>query len=110
MKSYFKKKYPYQWSCTRELTKRYKCWGNQKKIFEDIYSNNTWGDPESRSGTGSNKDATSTLLNSFHDLIQSLEISSVVDVPCGDVYWIKTLFNDFVSYSGMDIVEELIIE
>jgi hypothetical protein len=84
-----------------------------KQTFERIANNNEWGSAESVSGTGSTLDATEKL-RAF--LTKTLEyndgIKSILDAPCGDVNWMRTLFPMFeeqnILYKGMDIVSSII--
>jgi hypothetical protein len=63
------------------------------------------------SGSGSTKEATAHLRSELVRIIKDRNISSILDLPCGDKNWIKQLFTFFdyfgVKYTGADIVEEL---
>jgi len=43
-------------------------------------------------------------------IIDKYNITSVVDCPCGDLNWIKSIINDIPNYVGIDIVNGLIIK
>lgn len=75
--------------------------------FEYIYQQNLWGSDESRSGLGSTSIETETLRKCIPELIQSLGIHSVLDIPCGDFAWLSQV-DLGVSYTGADIVESLV--
>jgi hypothetical protein len=79
-------------------------------IFLNIYRQNRWADPESRSGPGSTLLATKALREQLPDLIQRFGIRSLVDVPCGDFNWMKEVkIQSLVErYRGLDIVPDLI--
>ena len=79
-----------------------------KETFTDIY--NTWGfgHGESKSGPGSSLEHTENLRNKIKDLVNEKNIKSVVDIPCGDFHWMKEIVDSFESYTGGDIVDELI--
>lgn len=83
-----------------------------EKIFTDIADYNAWGSKESVSGTGSELCATVKVREWLPRIIDIYGIKSILDAPCGDVNWMKTLFPEFqkreVLYAGMDIVERLI--
>jgi len=81
---------------------------NDQDVFQQIYLNNDWGDPESVSGPGSNLAVTSLLRENLQNAFQKLGITSLVDAPCGDLNWMKHLAYDFDLYIGIDIVPELI--
>ncbi len=80
-----------------------------KDIFTTIYDHNYWGDPDSRSGTGSSLEQTAHLRFELEKLFQDLNIKSVLDIPCGDFHWMKdfSLINE-IEYIGADIVDKII--
>jgi hypothetical protein len=78
------------------------------EVFTYIYKNNFWGDPESVSGSGSNLYQTETIRKELPKLLKDFSVTSMLDLPCGDFNWVKTLALDNVSYVGMDIVQEII--
>lgn len=81
----------------------------RKLVFAKIWSRNYWGDVESRSGTGSNSRETAQLRQALADLLESLRICSVLDLPCGDFHWMREVpFPAGTAYVGGDIVEHLI--
>lgn len=79
--------------------------------FTKIYKTNYWHGVESRSGTGSDLVATATLSPHLVDLVNSLEIKTMVDAPCGDFFWMKEIINQFnlEQYIGLDVVEEMVV-
>lgn len=81
-------------------------------IFDTIYRENSWQDPESRSGTGSNLMQTATIRKEIPDLIYQYQVKSMLDVPCGDFFWMKEikeeLHKNLATYYGGDIVSELV--
>jgi len=79
-----------------------------KDVFRHIYVNNTWGDSDSASGAGSNLEETKTLVEIFPVLLSKYCISSVLDIPCGDFHWMKTLNLERIEYIGADIVTDII--
>jgi hypothetical protein len=82
-----------------------------KTTFTNIYRINYWGDSESRSGPGSNKKNTINLKKKIIKIIKDLKIKSIVDAPCGDFYWMNNVIaNENIKYTGIDIVEELILK
>ena len=82
--------------------------GSNKDIFRNIYLNNTWGDKYSYSGTGSNLIQTKTLRKEIPNIIEKYKIKSILDIPCGDFYWMKELDFKDINYIGADIVPDLI--
>lgn len=82
-----------------------------KDVFTGIYQDNLWGNPESRSGWGSTlggPNGTQALRAQLPSLIDEFRITSVVDVPCGDLNWLAHLNLDTIDYLGVDIVDDLI--
>lgn len=78
------------------------------QVFESIYKNNTWGDAESASGKGSNLEQTQTVRIELPKLLAQFEIKSMLDLPCGDYYWMNHTELGSVSYIGADIVGRMI--
>lgn len=81
--------------------------------FTFNYLVNIWGDSESRSGEGSNLHYTEHVRSELPKLIKQLGIRSVLDIPCGDLFWMKEILkrnNLDLEYTGVDIVASLIKE
>jgi SAM-dependent methyltransferase len=83
-----------------------------EKIFNQIYRENIWNDPFSRSGTGSNLVQTQKIRIAVPAIIEKYGVRSFLDIPCGDFFWMKEiqpmLSKTLNSYIGGDIVEDLI--
>jgi hypothetical protein len=80
-----------------------------KEVFQDVYTNWRFGGwPESKSGPGSTMEETEIIRQQIKQLVKDKEIKSVVDIPCGDFNWMKDIVYSFESYTGCDIVPELI--
>ena len=82
--------------------------GTNKDIFTDIYRKNKWGDKYSLSGSGSNLEQTQIVLKTLQKVIKEYQIVSLLDLPCGDFYWMKELDFANLQYIGGDIVSDLI--
>lgn len=78
-----------------------------KQVFQSIYSNNSWEGVESVSGSGSNIKQTVEISRCLPEIISEYNIQSMLDIPCGDHYWINKLNLD-IQYTGADIVGELV--
>jgi hypothetical protein len=78
------------------------------QVFARIYGRNSWGDSESRSGKGSNMAVTTQLRAELPDLMRRHGITSMLDIPCGDFNWMKSVDLQDVDYIGADIVPDLI--
>ncbi|RYJ50879.1 class I SAM-dependent methyltransferase [Flavobacterium petrolei] len=83
-------------------------------IFSKIYDkdlfnlggNNT--NPISKSGPGSDLLQTKEILINLPFLIKKYNINSILDIPCGDFYWMNNVELLGAKYIGADIVKTLI--
>ena len=79
-----------------------------KKIFTEIYEKNLWTSQESNSGAGSELKNTEVIRREIPEVIKKFGIKSILDIPCGDFNWMKSVDLSEVSYMGADIVESLV--
>lgn len=79
-------------------------------IFENIFKNRSWRGRESISGRGSDSDQTKYIVKKVPALFKNMKIKTVLDIPCGDFYWMKNIDLRGIEYIGADIVKELIIK
>ena len=81
-----------------------------EEIFTDIYNTNYWHGWESRSGQGSNLSTTKTIRAALPDIVHHFGIKTMVDAPCGDFNWMKSIINELSLdlYVGIDIVKPVI--
>lgn len=79
-----------------------------EQVFSTIYKENHWGDKESKSGTGSNLKNSQNVVQIFNRIAAQFPVTSVLDVPCGDYYWMKNVDKKTIRYTGADIVQELV--
>jgi hypothetical protein len=77
------------------------------EVFTDIYQQNKWGDKDSVSGPGSRLDRTDKIRKVLPLLISKYDFHSILDIPCGDFYWMKTV-DLKIQYIGADIVADLV--
>jgi hypothetical protein len=77
------------------------------EVFTEIYRKNVWKDNASRSGQGSNLEQTAAIRVALPALLAELGCTTMLDVPCGDYYWLR-LVRLPVEYLGGDIVAELV--
>jgi 2-polyprenyl-3-methyl-5-hydroxy-6-metoxy-1,4-benzoquinol methylase len=80
---------------------------NLQQRFQRIHDTNLWGAEASVSGLGSEIDATATLRAELPPLLKRLNITSLLDAPCGDASWIARA-DLGVRITGIDIVPCLI--
>jgi len=81
---------------------------HMKSTFAPFYTENRWGDEESRSGPGSNLTRTAKLRSELPGLLQEIGARSMLDAPCGDFNWMKDTPHGLEQYVGVDIIPELI--
>ena len=78
--------------------------------FTLIYKKSYWkGLGEgSLSGAGSNLDSTDNIRRSLPVVLDKCSINSMLDVPCGDWFWMRHVDLSNVQYTGGDIVDEIV--
>ena len=82
-----------------------------KDRFSEIYKHNLWSSAESSSGEGSEISYTAPLRQWLINTINSRNIKTFVDAPCGDFNWMKLVLPKVnVDYTGLDIVDSVIEE
>jgi SAM-dependent methyltransferase len=86
---------------------------DHQKIFTKIYLDNIWGQPKSESpfysGTGSDEEYAKIYAFSLTKFIIENNITSMVDLGCGDFRVGSKILNDVnIDYIGVDIVPDLI--
>ena len=79
-----------------------------ESVFTEIYQKNLFKGNESRSGSGSNLEQTEIIRKELPDLVAELKIQSMLDIPCGDFFWLKEVDLDSIQYTGVDIVDDII--
>jgi len=83
---------------------------NRQSIFEDWCSTNQNRGLESKSGPGSSLFQTHILRAELEKLIPELQITSLLDIPCGDFNWMKDVNLEDVRYIGADILRDVVAE
>ncbi len=78
------------------------------RIFGDIYRGSRFGGTESASGPGSSVEQTRTLVTQLPMVLRSLGVRTLLDLPCGDFHWMRTVDLTGMQYIGGDIVPEMI--
>jgi hypothetical protein len=77
-------------------------------IFRDIYRRNHWAGPASPSGAGASPDQTRELCVALPALLRRLAVETLLDLPCGDYSWIRTIDLPVAAYVGADLLPELV--
>ena len=86
---------------------------SDKKKFDLIYKTSYWGGVSKdipKSGLGSSLQATENIRRELPKLLEKYEISTMLDIPCGDFSWLSHLNLPIDKYIGADLVEKLIDE
>lgn len=79
------------------------------QAFSEIFREKKWGGgAESFSGTGANLEQTKAIREEMPGLCAELGVRRLLDVPCGDFYWMRQVDLNGISYVGADIVREII--
>lgn len=81
-----------------------------EETFTEIYEKNLWQSAESVSGLGSEMEYAKSISKELPVLLQKYSIQSILDIPCGDWNWMKSVDLCGASYIGADIVKPLIEE
>jgi SAM-dependent methyltransferase len=81
---------------------------SRERIFTDIFRGNKFGGTVSVSGIGSDLQQTRVLIYQLPDLLRKEHVRSVLDIPCGDFFWMRHVDLTGIDYLGADIVKELI--
>jgi hypothetical protein len=76
--------------------------------FGEIFRKNIWGSEESASGVGSTIAATEAIRDELVSICEDFHVKSLLDAPCGDYGWMSSARLPLESYTGVDIVPELI--
>lgn len=78
-----------------------------EQVFTKIYDTAHWNGDSSVSGAGSDNIQTDEISKKIPLLLKNLNITSLLDLPCGDFNWMSKLNLD-LNYIGGDIVKDLI--
>ncbi|MEV0129593.1 class I SAM-dependent methyltransferase [Dactylosporangium sp. NPDC050688] len=83
------------------------------EIFGEIYERDDWtlvdaDDAVSRSGLGSNLEQTQTLRRELPPLLRELGVRSMLDIPCGDMFWMSRVDPGVDAYIGADVVPAVV--
>jgi methyltransferase family protein len=81
-----------------------------EEIFTDIFQEYRRRGYESASGTGSDLTQTSQIVAALPALFAEYRIHSMLDIPCGDFHWMRSVDLGGVSYVGADIVRDQIAQ
>ena len=88
----------------------------RKIIFNLIFKSYHWRDyhkttvNESDSGLGSDLTVTKQLIKDLDIFFKNNQITSILDIACGDFFWMNKLINNnkHLNYLGLEIVESIV--
>lgn len=80
----------------------------ESRATDPVGDHTTGNDPESCSGPGSNLAQTAVLRAELPAVLADLGVRSVLDLPCGDLFWTSRIELGVDAYIGADIVPGLI--
>ena len=88
----------------------------RKIIFNLIFKSYHWRDyhkttnNESDSGLGSDLIVTKQLIKDLDIFFKNNQITSILDIACGDFFWMNKLINNnkHLNYLGLEIVENIV--
>jgi hypothetical protein len=81
---------------------------DRKQAFEVLHNERLLGAHETVSGGGSTLMGTYNLRRTLQTLLDSGVFKSILDIGCGDFYWLSAMNLREVDYLGLDIVSSLI--
>jgi hypothetical protein len=78
--------------------------------FADIYSHDRWASAKhgTRSGPGSTLETTGELRRWLPRLFSALDITEIVDIPCGEWGFMQRVDLSRVRYVGYDVVPDIV--
>jgi hypothetical protein len=101
----------------RRLAEAVKCVGASElsrlidqpdRLFEAAFRLNAWQGRESRSGRGSDLDNTEAIRAALPPMLMQFGVRRLLDIPCGDFFWLQHVPLDLDCYIGADRVAALI--
>ena len=78
--------------------------------FRHAYLTNHWAGAESPSGPGASLDQTAVIRKTLPELCRRLGVGTLLDLPCGDCFWMSSVDLGDVWYIGADFLPEIIEE
>lgn len=84
---------------------------DRSKVFTGFYTSAGWGkDLETLSGPGSTLEQTAAVRSELPGLLKELDARSILDAPCGDLFWMKECDLGATEYIGMDVVAAIVAD
>jgi hypothetical protein len=77
-------------------------------VFRHIYGRHHWAGSESASGAGAGVGQTAEIRRVLPALLAELGVATMLDLPCGDYGWMRTVDPPVARYIGADLLPEII--
>jgi len=81
---------------------------SHKELFTKYYIDRHWGKGPSVSGNASTWKNTEEIRKKIPKMLKKYQCKSMVDVACGDYYWMRQVSLPIDLYIGVDVVEQLV--
>lgn len=81
---------------------------DREKIFTEIIHAHKWGGRESLCGRGSDRRQARIIIQALHETVKELGVKKLLDIPCGDLSWVRYVDLVDIKYIGADITEFLV--
>lgn len=78
------------------------------RVFSSIHAKNRWDGTSSVSGPGSTLEQTVTVRSVLPTLLRRHGVTTLLDLPCGDLNWIRQVDLQGANYMGADIVADIV--
>jgi hypothetical protein len=79
-----------------------------KQYFRQAYLRNWWGGASSKSGQGSEGKFAEQKIAILQEIIANYQVTSLLDIGCGDCYWMREILPLLGRYHGTDVVKWLV--
>lgn len=79
-----------------------------RRKFDKVFQQNLFHGDSSKSGNGSSRAQTAEISLQIPNLVSQLNIKSILDLPCGDLEWMKHVNLNGANYIGGDVSPSLI--
>lgn len=76
--------------------------------FRHVVAEKMWGEHDSLSGGGSDLEQTRVVRERLPMLWSEFSIRTMLDIPCGDFFWMQHVPMGELQYVGADILPELV--
>ncbi len=80
-----------------------------EKVFTDIFKGKiTAYESETISGTAASLEYTQDIRRELPAFLKKYNVTSILDVGCGDFNWMKHIISDEITYIGVDVVKQIV--